>query len=85
MVNAAQDITRKTFLKYVDQEEMIQIERDMGYERDPRRGLTMANDYHVSYHKSTLLGCPVIYFVWSAIEYVFADLNCLEEARRSNG
>lgn len=80
LVDDARDISRKTFLKYVDPEEMLQIERDLNYVRDPRQGLTMANDFHVSYHRSKLRGCPAVYFVWSAIEYVFTDLNCLERS-----
>jgi len=78
MVSDARDISRKTFLKYVDPGEMRQIEHDLGYERDSRHGLTMANDYHVSYHKSTLRGCPAVYFVWSAIEHVFTDIGCVK-------
>lgn len=80
MVSKAKDISRKTFLKYVDSEEMRQMERDLGYVRDPRQGLTMANDFHVSYHRSTLRGCPAVYFIWSAIEHVFTDLYCLERS-----
>jgi hypothetical protein len=84
MVSSASDISRGTFLKYVDRDEMRQIEDDLGYVRDPRRGLTMAKDYHVSYHRSTLRGCPAVYFDWSAIEFVFTDLNCVEKASRSS-
>lgn len=76
MIRAGRDITRATFLKSVNPEEMKQLERQLGYERDPRRGLTMANDYHVGYYRSVLRGCPAVYFVWSAIEHVFTDLTC---------
>lgn len=65
------DITRETFLRHVDPREMLRQEQACGYERDPRRGLTMKKDYHVSYYRSTLYGSPVYYFCWSAIEYVF--------------
>ena len=62
------EITRKTFLKYVDREEMKDIENQLGY----GSWLRMSQDWHVSYHKSkTLEGLPVYYFRHSAIEYVF--------------
>lgn len=77
MIRAGKDISRKTFLKSVDPEEMKELEQRLGYERDPRKGLTMANDYHVGYYKSTVRGCPAVYFVWSAIEHVFTDLQCV--------
>lgn len=71
MVDAARDITRRTFLKHVYRNELIQIERDLGYEFHPKRGLTMASDWHVSYHKSVFRGVPCIYFRWSGIEHIF--------------
>src|SRR3990170_8090904 len=77
MIRDGQEISRATFLKHVDPEQMKELERDLGYERDPRKGLTMARDWHVSYYKSTVRGCPAVYFVWSAIEHVFTDLACL--------
>jgi hypothetical protein len=83
MIADATDITRKTFLSQVDPEEMRRLEKDLGYEEHPSQGLTMAKDWHVSYHKSTLRGCPAVYFVWSATEFVFTDLACLEAASKS--
>lgn len=78
MVGGARDISRGTFLRNVSREEMDRIETDLGYAPSgSRRGLTMAKDWHVSYHRSTLRGCPAVYFVWSAIEFVFTDLGCL--------
>ncbi len=78
MIDTSKDISRKTFLKYVDPEQMLELERDLGYERRPSRGLTMAQDYGVSYSKGLLRGCPAVYFTWSAIEHVFVDQACLE-------
>jgi hypothetical protein len=77
MISAGQEITRETFLKNVDPEEMRQLEEQLGYERDPRKGLTMKKDWAVSYYRSTVRGCPAVYFVWSAIEHVFTDLACI--------
>lgn len=82
MIGSSRDISRGTFLKSVDRDVMAAIEADLGYEPvGSRRRLTMAKDWHVSYHRSTLLGCPAVYFVWSAIEFVFTDLSCVHEAR----
>lgn len=78
MVSEASDISRKTFLKYVNSDQIMEIEKELGYERDSRRGLTMAKDPNVSYHRSVLRGCPAVYFVWSATEFVFADLSCIK-------
>ncbi len=71
MIDNSIDITRKTFLKHVDREQLYNFESQLGYERFARRGLTMADDYTVSYHRSTLHGKTVYYFRQSAIEYVF--------------
>ncbi len=79
LVDDSREISRRTFLKYVDREEMRQIESDFGYERYPSRGLTMANDYAVTYYRSKLHNCPSVFFVWSAIEYVFIEPTCLSE------
>jgi hypothetical protein len=77
MIREGKDISRSTFLKSVDPDEMKELEGRLGYERDPRKGLTMAKDFHVAYFKSTVRGCPAVYFVWSAIEHVFTDLACM--------
>lgn len=71
MIDNATDITRKTFLRHVDQDQMREIESDLGYERHRSRGLTMADDWHVSYHRSKLHENCVYFFRHSAIEYVF--------------
>jgi len=66
-------LTRRQFLSFVDSAQMREKERELGYERDARRGLTMAADWHVSYHRSTFLGVPCVYFAWSGIEHIFVD------------
>jgi len=71
MIDSAVDVSRKTFLRHVDRESLREMEEQLRYERHPRRGLTMAGDYHVSYHRSRLHGRPVYLFSHSAIEYVF--------------
>lgn len=75
MIDAARMITRRTFLRHVDRNELQELEMALSYEQHPKRGLTMAADWAVSYHRSTLHGKRVYYFRHSAIEYVFRDNN----------
>jgi len=72
MIDEAKDITRKTFLRHVDYEkELWPIEYQLSYDRYHKQGMTMASDWHVSYHKSKLHGLTVYYFKHSRVEYVF--------------
>jgi hypothetical protein len=71
MIDNAQDITRHTFVGHVDQKDLQMSEKMLGYATHHTKGLTMAKDWHVSYHKSKLHGHTVYYFRQSAIEYVF--------------
>lgn len=72
MTESGKEVTRETFLNNVNKKEMREIEKllgySVGYEKD---GLTMARDWHVAYYKGKLRGRPCMYFVHSAIEYVF--------------
>jgi hypothetical protein len=54
---------------------LVQWSFRQGYERDPRKGLTLKNDQIVSYHKSTFEGRPCYYVCWSAIEYVWVEVT----------
>lgn len=71
MIEGATDITRQTFLSRVDRTDLRHLEAMLGYDDHPARGLTMAGDWHVSYHRSRLRGRRVYFFKHSAIEYVF--------------
>ena len=71
MVDAASDIERDTFLRYVSRDELVTTERSLGYAHRPSHGLMMSRDWHVSYHRSTFRGRPCVYFRWSAIEFIF--------------
>ncbi len=73
LINDRVQITRQTFLKYVNREELKQLEQDLGYVCHKSRGLTMANDFHVEYFRSKHHGKIVYGFRWSGIEYVFKD------------
>lgn len=71
MIDEGREITRRTFLAYADPESLSRVERELGYAGHYRQGLTMAGDYHVRYFRSHLHGKPCVYFVHSAIEFVF--------------
>lgn len=72
MIDAGEQISRETFLREVVPESLREIEQRLGYATTPDEGLVMEADYHVTYHHSMLHGKPVVFFVHSAIEYVFA-------------
>ena len=54
MIDTEIGITRRTFLKHVDDGELADIAEKLGYSWHHRNGLTMAGDWHVSYHRSKL-------------------------------
>ena len=64
-------ISRETFLKYVDRNELTDIETQLGYSQHHTQGLTMAADWHIEYFRSNLHGERVYGFRYSGIEYVF--------------
>lgn len=72
MIEASIDVTRRTFLKHVDKDDLRFLGAALSYEPHPKLGLTMAGDWAVSYHRSKLHGKTVYYFRHSAIEHVFA-------------
>lgn len=71
LIDEAHEVTRSTFLKHVDREDLKNLELELGYSLHPSQGLTMAGDYHVRYYRSKLHGERVYFFTHSAIEYVF--------------
>ena len=44
---------------------------DHGYARHYKQGLTLKQDWHVSYHRSKFRGHPCFYLVWSHIEFIW--------------
>lgn len=71
IIDNAKEITRRTFLEHVDRNDLQMLETNYGYKQHSSQGLTMANDYHVRYCRSTWHGKRVYFFVWSSIENVF--------------
>lgn len=71
MVSEATPITRRTFLKHVNREDLAELESALAYAKHPRQGLTMAGDWHVGYFKGHFRGKPCYYFGHSRIEHIF--------------
>lgn len=71
MKDAAKQVTRRTFMRYVNKEDLKQIEKDLSY----NKGFHMSNDWHVAYYLSTYRKTTCAYFVHSAIEYVFVEVS----------
>lgn len=72
MCDRARDISFGTFLRYVTREELRRVFPFYSWGRE-RGGLRLANDRHVTYHRSVYRGMPVVFAVHSAIEYVFGS------------
>ena len=73
MIDDNIDITRSTFMSHVSKDDMDYLEQQLCYAKKKSDGLTMKDDWHVSYHRSKLKGERVYYFRHSAIEYVFVE------------
>ena len=71
MIDNALDLTRTTLLKHVNRDQLKELEIGFGYSSHHTQGLTMAADWHISYHRSKLHGRTVYYFCYSGIEFVF--------------
>ena len=71
MIDNAQQITRKTFIKNVDKKDRIFLEQNLGYTQQRKKGMVIADDYYVSYFKSKLKKTGVYFLAHSCIEYVF--------------
>ena len=77
LINDRVEISRRTFLKHVNREDLKTQEYECGYQQHPRQGLTMAGDQYVEYFRSRWHGKRVYGFRWSSIEYVFIDRSAV--------
>ena len=73
MVDEAIDITLCTFRKHCVG--FAEIATQLGYAQDSRKGLTIAQDWHVSYHRSKYNGERCYFLQWSGIEYIWLINN----------
>ena len=71
MVDNAIEISRKTFIKHVSYDDLMELGRGLGYSDHHKQGLTMAQDWYISYHRGKLEGQRVYFLKHSCIEYVF--------------
>ncbi len=71
---AAKPISRRTFLKHANSDDLDKLADSFGYVKNARSGgLTMAKDWHIGYYKSFYDGKPCYYFDHSRIEYIFTE------------
>ena len=69
MVDDALEISRQTFILHVKQSKLNELFPDYCKRKD--QGLTMRDDWHISYHRSMYNKQRCYFLVHSAIEYVF--------------
>jgi hypothetical protein len=69
MTAAAKDVSYETFVKHCHG--FREWRAQLGYHDLPSQGLTIKDDWHVSYHKSKYNGVACYYLVHSAIEYIW--------------
>jgi hypothetical protein len=67
----ADDISLDEFRSRVHAEDLASTLSGLGYEDDPKQGLTIEQDHHVSFMLERKTGIP--FMVHSAIEFVFAE------------
>jgi hypothetical protein len=86
--DVSKDVTYETMLAHADG--MLEKADELGYDRRSNQGagVTLKNDWAVSFHKSFYCGVPCYYFVYSGIEYIWIQKGrerevqaCEEEAR----
>jgi len=73
MVDNAKQITYKTFIKHVSVHQLAEM--FPMYERRKNQGLTLANDWSVSFYVSKYKGNRCYFLDWSRIEFVFMTIN----------
>jgi hypothetical protein len=73
LVETAEPISRREFLRLVDRDSLAEIASNLGYSTRARDGLTMAADWHIGYFRGTWNGRPCAFFQWSAIEHIFTN------------
>lgn len=65
----SREVTYETMLKHCDG--MLETAMSLGYERSKAQGLTIKDDFQVSFHKSFYAGAPCYYFDYSRIEHIW--------------
>ena len=68
MIEHAEEVNYDEMAKHCD---LRPFEDKLDYEQDPANGLTLKEDYHVSYFKSHYDGTPCYYHTHSSFEWVW--------------
>ncbi len=71
MVDSEREVSYSTMLRRCPG--LLELADQLGYDRRCDQGLTLRNDWHVSYHKSRYDGKPCYYLQWSGIEHIFME------------
>jgi len=69
MIEVAVDIKYDTMQRHC--EGLAEWAVEQGYMKNAQQGLTLNQDWHVSYHKSNFDGWPCYFLRWSAIEFIW--------------
>lgn len=74
MVEDAIDLTSRVFRERIGEENYAKLSNHLGYSFVDEGVLTLASDWHVSFHRSQYESQPCYYCNHSAIEYVFVEI-----------
>jgi hypothetical protein len=69
MIETATEVTYRTMRRHCSG--LLDWARNKGYDRHPNQGLTLKNDWHVGFYKSTFEGRPCYFLRWSAMEFIW--------------
>ncbi len=72
MVDAELEISLRTFLEHVNIDDLYSV---LPYERDPRKGMTLRQDWAICFYRSKYRGDRCYFVKWSAIEFVFQEVD----------
>jgi len=81
----ANEISLDVFMHYVNKNDLVSLVKRLGYSSVLKPGvnakhhtMALSEDYHVTYHVSTIRGRRVCFIRHSATEYVFAPRNLFD-------
>lgn len=79
MKEDAEKVSYRNFLSHC--EGVIDWALSKGYDRNKRQGLTLKDDWHVGYYRSTYQGRPCYFLCWSGIEFIWTQLSKTDRER----
>lgn len=71
ILDTAEEITREEFVSRVSQDDLKELEENLGYSEE----FPMEKDPYVSYWRAWYCGQEILYFRHSCIEYVFKEFE----------